>query len=349
MSVASALERDVVEEDEFPGRVEAVQQVEVRARVTGYLQNVHFTQGALVKRGDPLFDIDPRPFATELARVNAVLADTRAQLDLARTEKARSDQLLAEQATSQREHDEAVSRVRTLEARLQSAQASVTTAQLNLSFTRVLAPVTGRVGRLEITEGNLVQGEVPNSPVLTTVVSVDPVYVAFEVDERAYLDYVGAARSKPAALPISVGLADEPGFPRAGRLEFIDNRLDPGSGTVRLRAVLDNKDSRLTPGLYARVRLGDAARPRRAVLVADRAIGTDQSKRYVLVVGADHKAMYREIKPGRLVGGLRIVEAGLKAGEAVVVNGLQRVRPGSPVTPQSVPMDAAESAAPAKR
>ncbi|MET0681460.1 MAG: efflux RND transporter periplasmic adaptor subunit, partial [Burkholderiales bacterium] len=211
------------------------------------------------------------------------------------------------------------------------------TARLDLSYTRVTAPVAGRVGKAEITVGNLVQGSIPNSPVLTTVVSLNPIYVAFQPDEGAYLKYIGKSRS---SLPIEVGLADESGFPHTGRLEFVDNRVDPQSGTVRMRAVLDNKDGRFTPGLFARVKLGDAARPRSAVLVADRAIGTDQSKRFVLVVNGENKAQYREVKIGRLVDGLRVIESGLKPGELIVVNGLQRVRPGAPITPEKVPMEA---------
>lgn len=348
VTAAAAIEREVIDEEDFPGRLEAVQQVDVRARVTGYLQAVHVKPGALVRKGDALFDIDARPFRAELARAAASLADTRAQLDLARSERARSEKLLADQATSQREHDELTARVRTLEARLQSAQAAVEQAQLNLSFTHVVAPIAGRVGKAEITEGNLVQGEVPNSPVLTTVVSVDPVYVSFDADERAYLKFVAQARGRTAQLPVGVGLADESGYPHTGRMDFIDNRLDIGSGTVRMRAVLDNPEGRLTPGLYARVRLGDAGGRHRAVLVADRAIGTDQSKRFVLVVGADHKALYREVRPGRLVGSLRVIESGLRAGELIIVNGLQRARPGAPVAPETVAMDAGD-AAPATR
>jgi multidrug efflux system membrane fusion protein len=176
----------------------------------------------------------------------------------------------------------------------------------------------------------------PPSPVLTTVVSTNPVYVSFQADEAAYLKYIAGARS--GALAVAVALADEEGFPHPGKLEFVDNRIDPTSGTVRMRATVDNKSGRFTPGLFARVKLGDSARPRNAVLVADRAIGTDQSRRYVLVV-ADGKAVHREVRIGRLVDGLRVIESGLKPGEVIVVNGLQRVRPGAPITPQTVPME----------
>jgi multidrug efflux system membrane fusion protein len=336
VSVAAAIEKEVIESDEFPGRVEAIEQVEVRARINGYLQSAHFKPGAEVKKGDLLFTIDPRPFEAQVAAAESQIASTRAQLELARTELARNEQMWADRATSKREFDDAATRVRTLEAQLRANEAALTTVRLNLSYTRIVAPISGRVSKAEITPGNLIQGEMPPSPVLTTVVSVNPVYVSFQADESAYLKYIAGSRS--GALAVAVGLADEDGFPHPGKLEFVDNRVDPASGTVRMRATVDNSKGRFTPGLFARVRLGDSARPRKAVLVADRAIGTDQSKRFVLVVGAENKAEYREVRIGRLADGLRVIESGLKPGEVIVVNGLQRVRPGAPVTPQTVPM-----------
>jgi multidrug efflux system membrane fusion protein len=337
VSVAAALEREVINTDEFPGRIEAVESVEVRARVSGYLEAVSFKPGAAVRKGDLLFVIDPRPFRAELARAEATLGNTRAQLDLARTQLARQEALLAERATSRREYDDAAARVRQLDAQIKAHQASVEIARLNLAYTRIASPIDGRVGKAEITVGNLVQGEGPNSPVLTTVVSANPVYAAFEADEASYLKYIAARNG----ISVAVALADEQGFPHRGRLEFVDNRVDPQSGTVRMRALVANKDGRFAPGLFARIRIGDSAAPRKAVLVADRAIGTDQSKRFVLVVNGENKAEYREVRIGRLVGGLRVVEAGLEAGETIVVNGLQRVRPGAPLTPQAVVMAAA--------
>jgi multidrug efflux system membrane fusion protein len=336
VSVAAAIEKEVIESDEFPGRVEAVEEVEVRARINGYLQSVHFKPGAEVKKGDLLFMIDPRPFEAHVAAAESQVASTRAQLELARTELARNEQMWADRATSKREFDDAATRVRTLESQLRASDAALTTARLNLSYTRIVAPISGRVSKAEITPGNLIQGEMPPSPLLTTVVSVNPVYVAFQADESAYLKYIAGSRA--GALAVAIGLADEDGFPHPARLEFVDNRIDPASGTVRMRAIVDNRDGRFTPGLFARVRLGDSARPRKAVLVADRAIGTDQSKRYVLVLGAENKAEYREVRIGRIADGLRVIESGLKPGEVIVVNGLQRVRPGAPVTPQTVPM-----------
>jgi multidrug efflux system membrane fusion protein len=339
VSVAAALQKQIVETDEFPGRIEAVESVEVRARITGYIQSVNFKPGAEVKKGDLLFVIDPRPFEATVAQAEAALSGTRAQLELARIERTRAEALFSDRATSKREFDDARTRVITLESQLRSNEAQLNAARLDLSYTRIVAPIAGRVGKAEITVGNLVQGNVPNQPVLTTVVSSNPVYASFEANEGAFLKYISKARG--GALAVAIGLADEDGFPHTGRLEFVDNRVDPASGTVRMRATLENKDGRFTPGLFARVRLSDAATPRNAVLVADRAIGTDQSKRFVLVVGAENKAEYREVRIGRLADdGLRVIESGLKPGELIVVNGLQRVRPGAPITPQTVPMTA---------
>lgn len=339
VSVAAVIEKEVVETDEFPGRIEAIEAVDVRARVTGYIEAVHFKPGSMVKKGDLLFTLDARPFQAEVARVEAALAGTRAQLELARTELARAEALFADRATSKRELDDARTRVSTLESQLGVNEAALAVARLNLGYTRITAPISGRVSKAEVTAGNLVQIENPNAPVLTTIVSADPIYASFEANEQAYLKYV--AKGRGGALQVQVGLADETGFPHAGRLDFVDNRIDPASGTVRMRAVLKNPDGKFTPGLFARVKLGDSASPRKAVLVADRAIGTDQSKRFVLVIGEGNKAEYREVRIGRLAeGGLRVIESGLAPGETIVVNGLQRVRPGAPVTPQTVPMEA---------
>jgi multidrug efflux system membrane fusion protein len=345
VTVAAAIEKEIFETDEFPGRIEAVEQVEIRGRVTGYIDAVHFKPGAEVKKGDLLFTLDPRQFQAEVARAEGNLAGTQAQLDLAKIEVGRQEKLLADQATSKREYDDAQARLRTLEAQLKSNQGDLDRARLNLSYTRITSPVTGRVSKAEITVGNLVQGEVPNSPLLTTVVSLNPIYAAFEADERIFLKYVAKARGA-GKLTVGVGLADETGFPHTGKLDFVDNRVEPQSGTVRMRAVLDNKAGVFTPGLFARVKLGDTVTPRKAVLVQDRAIGTDQSKRFVLVVNGDNKADYREVKIGRLVDGLRVIEDGLKPGEKIVVNGLQRVRPGAPITPEVVPMEGGDKPAP---
>jgi len=336
VTVAAAITREIQEVDEFAGRIEATQQVEIRARVNGYLDSIHFTPGAEVKAGDLLFVIDPKPLQARLAEVQATVANTRAQLDLANLELARQQQMLPDRATSRREYDTAASLVATLQAALRANQAAVDAVQVDLGYTRITSPIDGRVGKDERTIGNLVQGDAPDSPLLTTVVALDPIYATFEADEGAFLKYIGAARGK--SLKVDVGLANEQGTPHAAELVFIDNQLNPASGTVRMRALLPNPDRQFTPGLYARVRLSDSTQPRRAVMVADRAIGTDQSKRFVLVLDKDNNAQYREVKIGRVYDGLRVIELGLEDGEVIVVNGLQRVRPGSPVTPTKAGM-----------
>jgi len=306
--------------------------------VAGYLDAIHFTPGAEVERGALLFTIDARPFEARLAEAEAQKANTVADLDLARSELVRQEQMLGDRATSRREFDAAAATVARLSAVARANDATIASARLELAYTRVTAPVAGRVGKEEVTVGNLVQGDAPDSPVLTTLVSVDPVWVSFEADESAYLRYIRATRG--SELAVDVGLADEEGFPHRATLAYVDNQVDPATGTLRLRARLDNAERQFTPGLFARVRLAAATAARRAVMVADRAIGTDQSKRYVLVVGPDNVAAYREVRIGRQYDGLRIIESGLAAGEEIVVNGLQRVRPGTPVTPEKVDMAA---------
>ncbi|CAN0247688.1 unnamed protein product, partial [Phaeothamnion confervicola] len=308
VSVAAALTQDVQDSDEFPGRIEATQAVKVRARVNGYLNKVLFTPGTEVKQGEVLFEIDPRPFKAKVGEAEAALAATVAQLDLAKLEAARQQQMLSSHATSRREFDAATALVKSLEASRAANRATLANVRLDLEFTRVTAPISGRVGKDEVTVGNLVQGENPDSPVLTTLVSVDPIYVSFEADERAFLKYIATSRGQ--SLPVQVGLIDETGFPHQAKLQFVDNNVDVASGTVRMRALLDNAARRFTPGLFARVRIEAATGARRVVLVADRAIGTDQSKRFVLVVGDDKLAAYREVHIGRKVGNLRIIESG---------------------------------------
>jgi len=344
VTVAAALVREVQEVDEFAGRIEATQQVEVRARVNGYLQSIHFKPGAEVKAGDLLFVIDPKPLQARLAEAEAAAANTGAQLELAKIELERQRQMLPDRATSKREYDAAAALVATLSAAFKANQAAIDAVKIDLGYTRITSPIDGRVGKDERTVGNLVQGDAPDSPLLTTVVALDPIYATFEADEGAFLKYIGAARGK--SLKVEVGLANEQGTPHRAELAFIDNQLEPASGTVRMRALLPNPERLFTPGLYARVRLSDSTTPRQAVMVADRAIGTDQSKRFVLVLDENQAAQYREVTLGRVYDGLRVIEKGLDAGEVVVVNGLQRVRPGSPVTPTKVDMLEAVSAPP---
>lgn len=340
VTVAQVLSKPVTEFDEFTGRFEAIDRVEIRPRVSGYISSVNFTEGSEVKKGDVLFVIDQRPYAAELKHAQAQLAQAKSALALAQSEKARATNLLAQHAISQEEFDTRSSGDEQAEANVQLAESALDTAALNMTYTKVTSPINGRISRANITLGNLVTN---GQTLLTTVVSLDPIYVRFDGDEQAYLRSVKEARdrasagSKEAAAPVLVGLADEAGFPHSGVMVFQDNEVDPQTGTIRTRAKLDNHDRAFTPGLFARVRLlGDKKYD--ALLINDSAVGTDQTVKYVLVVGADNKVEYRPVKLGPVIDGLRVVREGLKANDTIVVNGLQRVRPGSPVTPQNVAM-----------
>ena len=340
VSVAKVEQKSVTEWDEFSGRVRAIDRVEVRAQVSGIIEQVHFSDGQLVHQGDLLFTIDPRPFQAALDNAKAVEAGAEAKLALAKTNLDRNKNLIASHAIAQSDLDTTNDAFLEADAAFKAAQAAVQTAQLNLNYTAITAPVTGRVSRAEITAGNLVQ-DGSSAPLLTTVVSVSPVYVEFEIDEQTYLKYLAngaAGNSGLAHIPVDMGLANEEGYPRQGHLESIDNQLDTSSGTIRVRAVFDDPAGDLTPGLYAKVRTGGAA-SETAILVDDRAIGTDQDKKYVMVIDADNKANYRAVTLGPVVNGLRIVRSGLHEGERIVVNGLQRVRPNAIVAPTEVAMD----------
>jgi membrane fusion protein, multidrug efflux system len=346
VSVATVLERRVTEWDEFSGRLEAIDRVDVRSRVAGYIDSVHFTPGAMVAKGATLFVIDPKPFAAEVARAEATLAAAKARFALATSELKRAQTLLDEHAIAEREFEERRNAERDAQASIQAAQATLDVARLNLGYTRITAPIAGRVSRAEVTPGNLVAAGAAG-PALTSIVSTSPIYASFDADEQTFLKLAALARAgdRAARMPVWLGLANEAGHPREGHIEFIDNRLDPRTGTIRVRAVFDNRDGALTPGLYARLKLaGSGERP--AILIDERAVGTDQSKKFVLVVGADRKVAYREVRLGPVVDGLRVVRDGLKPGESIVVNGVQRVRPGMAVLPTEVAMDARQRSAP---
>jgi membrane fusion protein, multidrug efflux system len=334
VSTATVLEQQVAETQEFSGRLEAIDRVEIRPRVSGYITAVHFQPGAEVKKGELLFVIDPRPYQAEADRADAAARSARAKADLARLELARTERLLADKAVAQREFDERAAAQKQLDADARAAQAQADAARLNLSYTRVTSPIAGRVSKAEITLGNLVDG----NSVLTSVVSLDRVYASFDGDEDTYLR-VAAPAHAGAKVAVKAGLANEDGFPHEGRLEFVDNQLDSRTASVRMRAVFDNRDRSLAPGLFARVQIGGGDK-HPAVLIADRAIGTDQDRKFVFVVDREGKAEYRTLKLGPVVDGLRVVRDGLKPGEKIVVSGLQRVRPGAPVTAQDVPMTA---------
>jgi len=336
VTVAAAISRKVTEFDEFTGRFEAVERVEVRPRVSGYISSVNFKDGSEVKKGDVLFVIDPRPNVAERDKARAQLAQARSQLILARSERDRATRLLAQHAISQEEFDTRTSGLEQGQANVEAAQAALDAATLNLDFTRVTAPISGRISRALVTSGNFVTN---GQTLLTTLVSLDPIYVSFDGDEKVYLKYTKLSRdgAQGARNPVQVGLADESGYPHQGVMVFVDNALDPATGTIRSRALLDNRDRLFTPGLFARLRLL-GAHEHEAVLINDSAVGTDQTVRYVLVVGAGNKAEYRPVQLGPVVDGLRVVESGLASGETIVVNGLQRVRPGAQVQPQRVAM-----------
>lgn len=339
VSVATVAETDVQAWDEFSGRLEAVERVEVRSRVAGAVHAAHFREGALVNKGDLLFTIDPAPYAAEVERAEAQVAAAQARVVHSQSEYARAQRLWEERAIAQRELEEKLNGQREAEANLRAAQAQLQSARLNLGYTQVRAPIAGRIGKIDVTVGNLVAAG-PGAPVLTTLVSVSPIYASFDTDEQVLLRAMKAAGGKRTAdgLPVQMGTAATNDTPYQGRLQLIDNQVDAKSGTVRLRAAFDNKDGSLMPGQFARVRMGQP-QAGKAVLVSERAVGTDQDKKFVWVVGEGDKVQWREVTLGAPANGLRIVTSGLKAGERVVVNGLQRVRPGAVVQPQAVTME----------
>jgi multidrug efflux system membrane fusion protein len=336
ITAAAVIEKPVIETQEFSGRLEAVERVEIRPRVSGFIASINFKPGAEVKKGEVLFVIDPRPYEAAAKRADAAALAARAKAELARTELARAEKLLAEKAIPQREADEKASKLKELEASARADQAAAEEARLDLGFTRVHAPINGRVSKAEVTTGNLVDGNV----VLTSVVSNNPIYASFDGDEESFLRVGAQARSgKPVT--VRIGLANETGFPHEGVLEFVDNRVDPATGSVRMRATFKNADNALAPGLFARVQLASGSgKQEPAALIVERAIGTDQDRKFVYVVNGDGKAEYRAVRLGPVVEGLRVVRDGLKPGEKIIVNGLQRVRPGAPVSAQLVPMEA---------
>ncbi|MGQ7958091.1 multidrug efflux RND transporter periplasmic adaptor subunit MexE [Pseudomonas sp. SP16.1] len=338
VSVAEVIEQPINEWDEFTGRLEAPQSVEIRPRVSGYIDKVAFAEGSLVKKGDLLFQIDPRPFQAEVKRLEAQLQQARASLTRANSEARRGERLRQSNAISAELADARASAATEAQAQVAAIQAELDNARLNLDFTRVTSPIDGRVSRAEITEGNLVGA---GDSLLTSVVSTDKVYAYFDADERVFLKYLELARQAGGdargASPVYLGLSSEDGHPHLGQLDFLDNQVNPRTGTIRGRAVFDNADGRFTPGLYARLKLvGSAAYP--AALIKDEAVGTDLGKKYVLVLGEDNAVAYRAVELGPKLEGLRIVRSGLAKGEKIVVNGLQRAMPGATVDPQAVPM-----------
>jgi multidrug efflux system membrane fusion protein len=333
-------QQEVTTWDEFSGRLEAVERVDVRSRVAGAVKSVHFVEGALVKRDDLLITIDPDPYAAEVERAQAQVVAAQARLTYTKSEHERARRLWDESAIARRELDERINAEQEADAAVRAAQAALTSAKLNLSYTRVRAPVSGRVGRLEVTVGNLVSAG-PGAPVLTTLVSVNPIYASFDADEHVVLR---ALKEGQKDIAVEAETVTNGGRKLRGRLQLIDNQVNTRSGTVRVRAVFDNRDGSLIAGQYVKLRMG-RAKPEPALLVSERAIGTDQDKRFVFVVGPDDKAIWRQVTLGGTVNGQRIVTSGLESGERIVVNGLQRVRPGAPLAPQPAqPAGAAQEA-----
>lgn len=353
VSVAVVTERDITEWDEYTGRLEAVNTVEIRPQVSGVLQSVAFTEGKEVQKGELLFQIDAQPFEAEVARAQAMLEQSRTSAELAASDLTRSQRLLSSRAVSQEEYDQRMAASRNAMAAVRAAEAAVRVAQLNLSYTRITAPITGRIGRAEVTPGNLVAGGSGGAATrLTVVVSLQPMYAYFEAAEQDYLKYMDLARSgarplsRDARNPVHMAVGNETEFKHQGYMDFVDNRVQSGTGTLLGRAVFPNPDRHLTPGMFVRVRL--LGRPTyKGLLINDRAISTDQDRRFVLVVGAEDKLEYRAVTTGPIVDGLRVVRDGLKANERIVINGLQRVRPGMVVKPVIVPMDGQGAVAPA--
>ncbi|EFM19291.1 efflux RND transporter periplasmic adaptor subunit [Pantoea sp. PNT01] len=342
VSAAPVLIKPVSQWDNFNGRVEAVQSVQLRPRVSGYIDSVNYREGDEVKKGQVLFTIDDRSYRAALEQAKAELARARSQASLARSESGRSEKLIGTQAISREAWEQRRSAASQAQADVLAAEAAVDMAQLNLDFTRVTAPIDGRASRAQITAGNLVTAG-DSASVLTTLVSQQQMYVYFDVDENTFLNYQAMARQgqQRHALPVEIALVGEQGFPHQGKIDFTDNQLTASTGTIRMRALLDNQQRQFTPGLFARVRLPGSAQFE-AVLIDDKAVLTDQDRKYVYVVDGEGKAQRRDIQPGAMIDGLRIVKSGLHAGDKVIIAGLQKVfMPGMPVTAQQVAMRAA--------
>lgn len=332
VSVVPVIEKSFTDHEEFSGQLEAAEFVDLRSRVSGTVDQIHFTDGALVSRGQILFTIDSRPFAAEVARLESQLAAAKARSELAGTGLARAQKLIEANFISKQELDQLTAVAKTSSSDIQAAEAALRNAKLNLEFTTVRAPIGGRVSRANVTAGNLVD----DKTVLTSIAGVSRVYAYFDGSEQTFLRVRAAGTKAPA---VRMGLANEAGFPHTGKLDFVDNRLNPQTGAVRMRANFDNASGQFVPGLAVRILMATSA-PYTAVLVPDRAIGTDQARKVVVVVGADGQPQFRPVQLGALEGGMRVINGGtVKPGENVVVDGLQRIIPGMPVSPQVLKVD----------
>ncbi|MDD4914559.1 MAG: efflux RND transporter periplasmic adaptor subunit [Methylococcales bacterium] len=339
VKVAQPLSRNATEWDEYTGRVEAINAVDVRARVGGYLEKVNFTAGAKVNKGDLLFQIDPRPYKAQLNYATAELERARSRHELARNDLRRAESLYNEKAISAEEFDMRSKGLREAAAAVESAEANLYSARINLDYCEIRAPITGRIARELITAGNLVTGG--DTTVLTSIVSIDPVYVYMDVDEQAVLKYrrqrlqQGRGSGDLKGTPVELAVADEAGYPHKGQIDYVSPREDAATGTVTLRAVFSNPDELLSPGFFAHSRVRSAT-PYSALLIPDKAIATDQAQRFVWVVSQDNHAAYRKVEPGARIGQMRVITQGLQAGEWVVVDGLQKLKPGAPVKAEQI-------------
>src|SRR6266516_641223 len=335
VSVVQPIAREVVEWDEYIGRLESPESVEIRARVSGYLDKVHFKEGKEVKKGDLLFTIDRRPYRADLDRAVADYERAQSQTELAKNDADRAQKLILTKAISTEDYDTKVKTYTPAQAAEKSAKATLDLATLNWEFTEIHAPISGRISRALVTEGNLVSGGISGAgaTLLTTIVSLDPLYLYGDADERAILKYRRLSQegkrvsARDAEIPAEMALADETGFPHKGYMDFVDNRVDPNTGTIRAHGVFPNADHSLSPGFFTRIRIpGNGKYP--ALLLPDRALGSDQSQKFVYVVNSEKKVEFRPVKVGPMIDGLRVVKEGLKPGEQIIVEGLMRVRPG---------------------
>lgn len=338
VTISQPIEREIGDIHEFIGHTEAIKSVAVYARVSGFIDEVAFKDGDVVNEGDLLFQIDPRPFDADVARDQAALAAAKARATRAAADLARAQRLVRGKTITQEDLDRIVADEAEAAAAVKQAEASLTTSKLNREYSTITAAVGGRVSRAMITKGNLVNGSTGNPTLLTTIVPIDPIYAYFDVDEATYLRVAKKARDpdyeKP---PVDIQLANERGFPHRGQIDFLDNKVDPATGTIRGRGEFPNPDGVIAPGMFVNVRIRSRdTHP--ALLVSDRAVGMDQGRKYLLVVGADNKVEYREVRTGPLVDGLRAIEEGLKPDDWVIVNGLQRARPGVTVEAQKTAM-----------
>jgi membrane fusion protein, multidrug efflux system len=341
VTIAKPIQKNIVEWDTFTGRTEAVESVNVTPRVSGYIDNITFRAGDTVNKGDLLFVIDPRPYRAVLDQARAQQREAEADQQLQEANFARQDKLRQTGVIAKEDFDTAFSNKNRSTAKVLEAQASVESAQLNLTFTQVTSPITGRISREQVTVGNLVQAD---TTLLTNVVSVDPIYAYFNVDERAVLNYEKQVRegvmtdSRSGSVPVYLQLENENGFPHQGHIDFVNNQFNASTGTLQVRGLFPNANAVLIPGAFVRIRV--AATPlHEALLVSDRAVGTDQGQKYVLVVGDDNVVAVKNVELGPEAEGLRVVRSGLKGDEQIIINGIVNARPGSKVSPQQGDMN----------